>query len=375
MDLIGIKAGTVSSALSVAPSINRDNGDMASCNTSPAPKSLERGELSESLGDENVNDCKQTFDCCDFRLNGEITRADATSIASLWMNSSKSPSPPPLLSERILPISQMHYTAPSSSGRLIHVNHDSRLSDGVSLCVDDGTAGPEDMVDITDESDNSEDEKAVIDNDTSTASNEDKAKKSLISAASSLMGPDTVLFGQILAGVLTQGDCLALGPIGIEGTFSTCSVQSVRVNDVPVRSAVAGQTATMVLKQVHENWTSRSSVMITAESISESAAGVNVAHSSSQSLDSIYSCVTSNTIGTGGSSDISRIHDTGSCIKTLFPQGASVSAGSGLVLLSPALNPIAYWEFEVRLNEDLTSNFNSTLKVYSYLPFVCVRQH
>ena len=358
MDVIGIKAGTVSSAFTVAPSIDRDKSNTASCKTSPSSRLLETDKVSESCANKKMNDLKQKFDRCDIRLNGEITGADATSIASLWKNSSKSPSPPPPVSDRILPNAQLHYTAPSSSGRSVPVSHNGNFADGLNLCDDDGIAGREDIVDITDESDNSEEEKAVIDNDISNSSHEEKIKRNLFSAASSLMGPDTVLFGQILAGVLTQGDCLALGPIGSEGTFSTCSVQSVRVNDVPVRSAVAGQTATMVLKQVHENLTSRSSVMIVAESISESAVGVNVVHSSSQSLDSMYSCVTSNTIGTGvSSSDINRIHDTGSRIKTLFPHGSSVSAGSGLVLLSPALNPIAYWEFEVRLHEDIINYF------------------
>ena len=175
-------------------------------------------------------------------------------------------------------------------------------------------------------------------------------------AASSLMGPDTVLFGQILSGVLSQGDRLVLGPIGIEGAFSLCSVQSVRVNDVPVRSAVAGQTATMVLKQESQEsknqFSDLSSVVIAAQSVSVSleigsVGSVMAEHSSTASLDSICSGVTSSVTSSTfitGDSDCRR----DSSVRVRAPSQGSISAGSGLVLLSPAFNPIAYWEFEVR---------------------------
>ena len=350
-DIIGVKAGTMSSAVTDAPSADRENtvccdfSSPVSRLPSPSSEKDQSGVSSSSLtSSEELIDGIGKFKSCDITQNCEITGDDATSIASLWMNSSKSPSPPPIASHCPLVGSQRNQTAPSSSAKLDSENSSGEVSEGFSLRYD-GTARNGDCVGITDDADSSEIDKPANGSDSSTSSEEDKARRPLSHVASSLMGPDTVLFGQILSGVLTQGDCLTLGPIGTEGTFSLCSILSVRVNDVPVRSAVAGQTATMVLKQVEEELTSCSSVVISAASVSIDTETGRLANSSSVSLDSIYSGITSTTISAG---DSSRMRENGGRVKTSFSQGGPpVSAGSGLVLLSPALNPIAYWEFEV----------------------------
>ena len=276
---------------------------------------------------------------CEMERRGDISNADATSIASLWIDSAKSPSPPPPSASICVTASRIERTALSSSGRS---GPESIFSQSDSIFKNAEESGTNSFLDTSSEQ-------------ASGINCDYKKSCSTISfAASTLMGPDTVLFGQILSGVLTQGDRLVLGPIGIEGTFSSCSIQSIRVNDVPVRSAVAGQTATMVLNQEHEDLTCQPPSDTVVESTPGDLADQRLVNSSSVSLDSICSGVTSNAAATVDSGDNIRCRDNSSRSKSLSSQVTSVSAGSGLVLLSPAFNPVAYWEFEVRLRQLLT---------------------
>jgi hypothetical protein len=96
------------------------------------------------------------------------------------------------------------------------------------------------------------------------------------------------------------------------------------------RSAVAGQTATMVLKQEIEEHTESQESLET------------VPENDRTWTDTSYSSPNSSSINR----DIDENKDS---IRRSRPSTSitSAGAGSGLVLLSPACNPVAYWEFEV----------------------------
>jgi hypothetical protein len=119
---------------------------------------------------------------------------------------------------------------------------------------------------------------------------------------------------------------------------------------VPVRSAVAGQTATMVLKQEYlENSPTKSDDLTFVTGTSKEG----LDRSASVSMNSLSSGLTMSTLDTPDSSDSVRISSSVSHVKSSPGQGqgtsatSSLSAGSGLVLLSPNFKPVAHWEFEV----------------------------
>lgn len=290
-------------------------------------------------------------DCID-----NCSRSDSTSIASLWTATSSSPSPPPAVNSSGLDIIRRQYTASSiastaDSNRRKAEYHEAMASDediailmgresgDHTFCSNDAVKGGSPV------------------HTPSKSSPNDIAS----SAASTFMGPDTVLFGQVLSGVMTQGDRLVLGPLGTEGVFSLCSIQSVRVNDVPVRSAVAGQTATMVLKQELQE-SSPTKCSVTASDDLTFVTGTSkegLDRSASVSMNSLSSGLTMSTLGTPDSSDSVRISSSISQVKSSPGQGqgtsatSSLSAGSGLVLLSPNFKPVAHWEFEVSTTHKL----------------------
>lgn len=277
-------------------------------------------------------------------------RSDSTSIASLWTAASSSPSPPPALNCSGLDLVRKQYTTPSMTSasdfnrrklecletKSSDEDFETRMSPesgDPSFCGNDAAQG-----------------EGSVHTPTKIATN-----SNISGAASTFMGPDTVLFGQVLSGVMTQGDKLVLGPLGTEGVFSLCSIQSVRVNDVPVRSAVAGQTATMVLKEEPHETSSEKSPGISSDDLTfetgTSKEGLD--RSSSVSMNSLSSGLTMSSLGTLDSSDSLRVSSSISQMKSSPGQGqgssstSSLSAGSGLVLLSPNFKPVAHWEFEV----------------------------
>ena len=304
----------------------------------------------------NVSKAPQKCTTIDSRLTTKICDSDATSIASLWTEISSSPSPPPLaipspepkvVAAQYIKSTTTVFVTPNAKHDVVIAHH--KEHEHEASTSDENNENPFEMESKINES--------WIDKSYPSLNLEDSLTKAV---SGSFMGPDTVLFGQILSGVLTQGDRLVLGPIGTDGAFSPCSIQSIRVNDVPVKSAVAGQTATMVLKsEVQE------SVDVASRSATTETAPTMTGHStadmprSSSSLNSLSSGVTSVSSATVDSSDSIRINSSNSCVKASLCQGqgqgqgqgastgTSLSAGSGLVLLSPEFNPIAYWEFEV----------------------------
>jgi GTPase len=314
-----------------------DNNDIMS----PAEK------RSAKFGDDNstglTNLKKNMMDKGGGNCLDNCSRSDSTSIASLWTATSSSPSPPPAVNSSGLDIIRRQYaassivsTADSNRRKLeyqeasdedlaILMGHETRDN---TFCSNDAVKGG------------------------SPVHTPSKSSPNNIAsvAASTFMGPDTVLFGQVLSGVMTQGDRLVLGPLGTEGVFSSCSIQSVRVNDVPVRSAVAGQTATMVLKQEYlENSPTKSDDLTFVTGTSKEG----LDRSASVSMNSLSSGLTMSTLDTPDSSDSVRISSSVSHVKSSPGQGqgtsatSSLSAGSGLVLLSPNFKPVAHWEFEV----------------------------
>lgn len=296
----------------------------------------------------HVSTAPQKCTTIDSRLSSKISDSDATSIASLWTAISSSPSPPPPAIPSPEPkVVPSRYTKSTSAVLATPTaEHDRELAHDISI--------NDESTEISFEA-GSKVSEMWTDKSFPISNLEENLSKVV---ASSFMGPDTVLFGQILSGVLTQGDRLVLGPIGTDGAFTLCSIQSIRVNDVPVKSAVAGQTATMVLKsEVQEN------IEVACRSACTETSSMIAGHSSedmprsSISLNSLSSDVTSVSSATIDSSDSIRINSSVSRVKAPLCQGpgqavstgTSVSAGSGLVLLSPEFNPVAYWEFEVCL--------------------------
>lgn len=297
----------------------------------------------------HVSTAPQKCTTIDSRLSSKISDSDATSIASLWTEISSSPSPPP----PAIPSPEPKVVAPryikSTSAALASptAEHDRELAPDISINDESNEISFEAGSKVSE---------LWTDKSFPSSNLEENLSKVV---ASSFMGPDTVLFGQILSGVLTQGDRLVLGPIGTDGAFALCSIQSIRVNDVPVKSAVAGQTATMVLKSEVQEIVEVACRSACTETSSMTAGHLSteVPRSSSISLNSLSSDVTSVSSATIDSSDSIRINNSVSRVKASLCQGpgqavstgTSVSAGSGLVLLSPEFNPIAYWEFEVCL--------------------------
>lgn len=314
---------------------------------------------SKPLEKEYINHAPKAPEKCttiDSRLTNKICDSDATSIASLWTEISSSPSPPPLAIPSPEPkvVAAHHINSTAAVYVTPNAKHDGVIAlnnehEHDALISDENNESTFEMESKINES--------WIDKSFPSSNLEDSLTKAV---SGSFMGPDTVLFGQILSGVLTQGDRLVLGPIGTDGAFSPCSIQSIRVNDVPVKSAVAGQTATMVLKSEVQEIVDVASRSATAET-APTMTGHSTADMprSSSSLNSLSSGVTSVSSATVDSSDSIRINDSNSCTKASLCQGSgqgqgvstgtSLSAGSGLVLLSPEFNPIAYWEFEVSL--------------------------
>lgn len=265
----------------------------------------------------------------------EVDGQDSTSIASLWTTSS-SPSPPPVAPSTARTCDgseeKTSLPVPFPQSEIAELEDSRMFTTESTSCAKNGSCDP--LISSIYHRELDQNDPRVI-------------------AASSFMGPETVLFGQVLSGVLTHGDRLVLGPIGIEGSFSVCSVQSVRVNDVPVRSAVAGQTATMILKLEVEETVRSNSLPPIDENVHYHSGGFNEeANPSSASLNSLGSgATTAPSISTDGSDNI-RNSSSFNRIKPTLGQGqgcgsSSISAGSGLVLLSPDFNPVAYWEFEV----------------------------
>jgi hypothetical protein len=267
------------------------------------------------------------------------SRSDSTSIASLWTATTSSPSPPPALNSSGLDTIRRHYAASCVAS--------TAESNRRKLEYKEAMASDEDLAVLMGLETR---DHTFCSNDAVKGGSKTSPNSVASVAASTFMSPDTVLFGQVLSGVMTQGDRLVLGPLGTEGLFSLCSVQSVRVNDVPVRSAVAGQTATMVLKQEHqENSPTKSDDLTFVTGTSKEG----LDRSASVSMNSLSSGLTMSTLDTRDSSDSVRISSSISQVKSSPGQGqgtsatSSLSAGSGLVLLSPNFKPVAHWEFEV----------------------------
>lgn len=297
----------------------------------------------------HVSTAPQKCTTIDSRLSSKISDSDATSIASLWTETSSSPSPPPPAIPSPEPkLVASHYVKSTSAVLATPTaEHDREVAHDISINEESNVISFEAGSKVSE---------LWTDKSFPSSNLEENLSKVV---ASSFMGPDTVLFGQVLSGVLTQGDRLVLGPIGTDGAFDLCSIQSIRVNDVPVKSAVAGQTATMVLKsEVQESIeVACRSICTDTSSMIAGPSSADVPRSSSISLNSLSSDVTSVSSATIDSSDSIRINSSVSRVKASLCQGpgqavstgTSVSAGSGLVLLSPEFNPVAYWEFEVCL--------------------------
>lgn len=287
------------------------------------------------------------------------SRGDSTSIASLWTASSSSPSPPPAVNSSGLDIIRRQYTASSISSTADSNRRKQEYQEAIASDEDLAILLGRETKDNAFYTDDVVKEESQV----QTPSKTSPINSSSV-AASTFMGPDTVLFGQVLSGVMTQGDRLVLGPLGTEGVFSLCSIQSVRVNDVPVRSAVAGQTATMVLKQEpEESNPTKSSLTVDDLTFVTGTSKEGLDRSSSVSMNSLSSGLTMSTLGTPDSIDSVRISSSISQVKSSLAHGpgpsstSSLSAGSGLVLLSPNFKPVAHWEFEVSTTHNLMSKY------------------
>ena len=88
----------------------------------------------------------------------------------------------------------------------------------------------------------------AISNGTSTREVNSTDNGAILSGSSSSSSV-TVLSGQVLSGVVSLGDSLLVGPLGAEGAFVPVTVASLRVNNVAVKKALAGQLTTLVVDE------------------------------------------------------------------------------------------------------------------------------
>lgn len=161
-----------------------------------------------------------------------------------------------------------------------------------------------------------------------------------------------IVLGMIKSGAVTVGDVLLYGP-DKTGAFLSVIVNSVQINRVPVRTAHAGQCATLLLRRRKDPESSEEELLTYSGGLSTTG--------STEALTSIGS-ETSITIegGIPLREDDEWTEDDNSVVNEIWAKRV------GLVLLSPLLQPRACWGFQA---EVFILNHPSIIKV-NYEPVV-----
>eukprot|EP01036_Dinobryon_divergens_P026764 gene26764-35450_t len=192
-----------------------------------------------------------------------------------------------------------------------------------------------------------------------------------------------ILIALVQRGELQCGQTLIFGPTSSLGSFETVKVASIRLNNVPIRFAAAGQTVTITLHPSHR----RNLSLAGNEDVSVSEQEVLSPPTRAVSLDSVessqvlgvafgrkkgstkslLSCKSHNDSGSNSSGSLSFLPTTSSGVRRISVKG--------LVLLSAVkANAYSMFEAEVRI---LSSSTRKTTINVNYEPVVhvgCVNQ-
>ena len=151
-----------------------------------------------------------------------------------------------------------------------------------------------------------------------------------------------ILIGKVLHGRLAVGDTLLLGPTCLTGNFLPVIVTSVRLNNVPVRYAAMGQTATFRLARVPL------SALLSGEYKNSSLGGQSGGQSGGKMGGGSPGNATagSPSVGLSLAQEPPSAKENSSSIPTVKKRTSSV----GLVLLSSSLQPLACREFSAEVH-------------------------
>jgi len=169
-----------------------------------------------------------------------------------------------------------------------------------------------------------------------------------------------VLIALVQRGQLTVGQALQLGPLSSAGTFQPVTVHSLRLNNVPIRCAAAGQTVTLTVRGSPTPLPSPSAGDELSENLNSTGS------SKMKSTDSqLPRHLSSNNINSIANSTASNL------------AGVRRQSVKGMVLLSPSctLAERSHFMFEAELHI-LNSKMSTTINV-NYEPVVhvgCVNQ-
>lgn len=169
-----------------------------------------------------------------------------------------------------------------------------------------------------------------------------------------------VLSGQVLLGVLSLGDDLLVGPVGPEGAFVPVVVASLRVNNVAVKRALAGQCVTMV---VAETGGSGSGSAFAACKSPRSAASLSSSKTPSRSASPEDEVKRDSNVSPPKASPAAVTSPS-----TPPSPPATVLGLPGQVLVSASAQPAAHWEFDAEI---IIINHPGKVRV-SYEPVVHV---
>lgn len=160
-------------------------------------------------------------------------------------------------------------------------------------------------------------------------------------ASSPTTAAKTILLGKVMQGRLTLGDVLVLGP-SPQGVFVPVAVASLRLNNVPVRYAKTGQTATFQLARV--------------DAMPAAYAAATAARAA--------------VVGAGDAPPPPTVTATDGDAATTPPVPPTVASGTaggrrrtdagGLVLLPLDVRPMATWEFTAELSVLSTATATAT---------------
>jgi GTPase len=167
--------------------------------------------------------------------------------------------------------------------------------------------------------------------------------------------PNKILIGKVISGKLQVMDELFFGPT-LHGHFIPVVIASIRLNNVPVRFASAGQTATFKLvRVVNRKYDEFSPLIILKHEEKSTAQQIPLLQRSFLGADEK---ITNQTVSTTFDSPITVGQNN---IKQRL-------ASSGLVLMSSQLEPSSYYEFEAEM---LIMNHPSKIRV-NYEPVIHV---
>lgn len=155
-----------------------------------------------------------------------------------------------------------------------------------------------------------------------------------------------ILIGKVLQGRLSAHDVLLLGPNSV-GRFDAVQVSSVRLNNVPVKFAKVGQTATFQLTRLSDAEYVR---LMSEQDTSAAAAASTVAAETSNALVKPATTPSASALATGDTAVATAQTLAASGTGGIASMWRRRSEAGGLVLLPLHTAPMAVWEFSAELS-------------------------